>query len=353
MMPLSGQQINSLSLVLTTRCQLRCSYCSQGEALPAQDMSPEILRKALHLAGWGTKPLHIQLTGGEPSLVPGLVRLAVSEAKRIARPLSIAIQTNGVQLDIDMLRFWKANGLQVGVSLDGTPRIQETVRGHAGATLRGLLLLEREGIPFRVTTVLSTVNVQELDRLAWLLASFDQACGIGLDILVRHGRAARSAQVAPPDVDALASGIQRLLFTLEAVNRQRRIPVRLRELDLVRHCLQQQGKQVRSKTFCLAACGESLAVAPDGRLFPCAQVLGNERFAAGTVDAPKLIPDFPVRSLSALREDCSACLLKRNCPGDCPSRLSHNPEEERLLACTIYRVLADHLHCTTTETAAG
>lgn len=341
-------RINSLVLVLTTRCQLRCPYCSQGEISAREDMPPEVLKKAMCLVRHGTRPLHIQLTGGEPCLVPDLVRLALAEAKNLQRPVRIAIQSNGVGLDSAMLRLWKAHGLQVGISLDGAPRVQERLRGRAGDTLRGLLLLEKEGIPFRITTVLSNANVQELDRLVWLLAGFEQARGIGLDILVRRGRAARTAQLAPPEAQELIRGLEWLLSALAAVNRQRRIPLRLRELDLVDRCLQQEMKE-RARTFCLAACGTSLTVAPDGRLFPCAQVVGDTRFAAGTVDAPGAMPLFLGPSLAALHDDCSACPLWMRCPEDCPSRLLHNSENEALLACTLYQVLARFLQKATTR----
>lgn len=349
----AGLDIRSLVLVLTTRCQLNCPYCSQGEMLAREDMVPEVLQKAMCLAGQGTGPLHVQLTGGEPALVPELVQLALSEAEKLQRPVRMAIQSNGVELGSTMLRLWKMHGLQVGISLDGTPRVQERLRGRAGDTLRGLLLLEKEGIPFRVTTVLSNVNVQELDRLVWLLAGFEQARGLGLDILVRHGRASRSMQLAPPDAQQLSRGLERMLLALAAVNRQRRIALRLRELDLVRRCLLQQKKEDHARTFCLADCRESLAVAPDGRLFPCAQVVGDARFAAGTVDAPKAMPPFLGRPLAALRRDCSACPLRGRCPGDCPSRLLHNPKNEALLACTLYQVLARSLQGTASRCSVG
>jgi uncharacterized protein len=74
--------------------------------------------------------------------------------------------------------------MAVGVSLDGPPAVHEQQRGMAAETLRGLKLLEREGIPFRVTTVLTQTNVRVLDRLVLTLAGFACAGGIGLDLLV-------------------------------------------------------------------------------------------------------------------------------------------------------------------------
>lgn len=345
--------IRSLTLVLTTRCPLACPYCSQGSAMPEMDMPPEVLEKALRLAAPGDAPLTVQLTGGEPALVPGPAEAAIRAAERVPRPLSFALQTSGVGLDRAMLAFWKARRVQVGVSLDGPPPVQEAIRGQAAATLRGLALLEEMELPFRVTTVVSAASVATLDRLAFFLAHFRMARGIGLDILVRRGRASRAdaapdARRVPPDAEALSRGVAALLAALDMVNRNRRDPLRLRELDLARRCLSRPPcPENPPRPFCLAATGESLAVAPDGRLFPCAQVLGDARFSAGTTDAPQAVPLFPAPALDAdraARPDCGDCPFAGRCPGDCPGRLTSNPPEERGLACALYRTLARHLH---------
>ncbi|MDR3090051.1 MAG: hypothetical protein LBU39_09565 [Desulfobulbaceae bacterium] len=89
--------------------------------------------------------------------------------------------------------------MQVGVSLDGPPPLQESLRGQAAATLRGLRLLEAEEIPFRVTAVVSDENVLQLDKLAWLLAAFRQAMGIGLDLLVVKGQASAAGAPGPAE----------------------------------------------------------------------------------------------------------------------------------------------------------
>lgn len=346
--------IRSLTLVLTTRCPLSCPYCSQGEVLPKTDMPPEVLAKALELAtrtADKATPLNIQLTGGEPALVPALVEAALLGAQNIARPLSFALQSSGVGLDRAMIALWKAHQVQLGISLDGPPAVQESIRGQAAATLRGLALLEEAQVPFRVTTVVSAANVASLDRLVFFLAQFEMARGIGLDLLVRRGRAARrreeeeETRIAPPDAEALVQGLAAMLVALEMVNSRRRIPLRFRELDLARRCLDRPLQPESSaRSFCLAATGESLAVAPDGRLFSCAQVLGDERFSAGTVEAPHRAPLFPITALETEAANCSGCLFQGRCPGDCPSRLTHNLPGERRLACVLYQSLVACLH---------
>lgn len=336
--PAAREQVNYLILVLTTRCNLCCRYCYHGNPVQRRDMKPATLKRALQLAAVGTGPLHIQLTGGEPCLVPGLVEKAGRLAQTLSRPWTLGMQTNATCLNPQVIGLIRRFGLQVGVSLDGSPRMQETLRGRATECLRGLMLLEQERVPFRVTTVVSNENVGQLDRLAWLLSAFRQARGIGLDLLVTRGNAAaRADRPAPAEPANLARGIQGLVKALTAINRQREVPLHLREWDLVRRMLTRTHGQ-RERLFCQAAMGASLAVHPDGRCFPCSQSLGDTRFATAMGETPLRLP---VVSLRTTRDDCDGCPLKNRCPGDCPSRLFYNPPAVRSLACTLYQTLAE------------
>jgi uncharacterized protein len=302
-------------------------------------MDGAAMDRVFALAASGTGPLHIQLTGGEPCLVPHLIEAAAERARRLARPWTMAVQTNGTCLDREIVDLIRRFQLQVGVSLDGSPRMHESLRGQAAETLRGLMLLEAQHIPFRVTTVVCDRNVDQLDRLAWLLAAFRQARGLGLDLLVMKGRAGTHAD-APgfAESGALIRGAEALVRALTAINRQRETPLRLREWDMVRRMLASPGRQP-PRAFCRAGAGTSLAVHPDGRCFPCGQTLADERFEMA-VAGPAMASPLPSPSLAALRRDCVACPLQQCCPGDCPSRLLFNPAPARFLACDLYRTLA-------------
>ncbi|MGD9948660.1 MAG: radical SAM protein [Desulfobulbus sp.] len=330
-------QINYLILALTTRCNLHCRYCYHGTPERRLDMAPSTLERAFALAANGIGPLHIQLTGGEPCLVPDLIEMACKQAQQLQRSFTLGIQVNGTCLNQRLIKLIRRFGLQVGISLDGAPRVQESLRGRASETLRGLMLLEQEQIPFRVTTVVSNENVGQLDRLAWLLAAFRQAGGIGLDLLVTKGNGANAANGPhPAKPEEMVRGIQGLIKALEDINRQREMPLRLREWDLVRRMLKQRGEQ-KARLFCQAAQGASLAVHPDGRCFPCGQSLGDTRFAASLDESPPVLPPVTLRDFQA---DCAGCPLENRCPGDCPSRLFYNPPSARPLACSLYQTLA-------------
>jgi uncharacterized protein len=112
-----------------------------------------------------------------------------------------------------------------------------------------------------------------------------------------RGNAVSNA-VAPVSSDTLQEAIRKLSATLAFVNKTRPVPLTVRELMAENH---------QSRPMCHAAKGESLAVFPDGRLFPCSQTAGDTAFALGNVSSPKLQQQVPL-------EDGP----------DCPSRTHYN-----------------------------
>jgi uncharacterized protein len=328
--------VRYLILVLTTRCNLRCRYCYHGDGLEPANMSMAVLEKAVGLAATAGSRFHLQLTGGEPTLVPALIEAGADRARKTGRCLTIGIQTNGTCLTRDMLRLFQQYDMQVGVSLDGPPQVHQTQRGMAAETLKGLQLLDSARIPFRVTTVVTQANAARLDELVLILAGYSMARGIGLDLLVRKGRACVPEAVAQTDRATLEAGLQRMRATLDAVNARRAVPIQWREWELL---FPADDKQKRRPGFCHSGLGQSLAVTPDGRIFPCAQTLDDPQFAAGTVWQPR---DEALTQLKTCRPQpdvCSDCEVHAICPGDCPSRLYYNQSHEPLLACDLYRTL--------------
>jgi uncharacterized protein len=214
--------------------------------------------------------------------------------------------------------------------------VQQRLRGQAAQTFRGLKLLEASGVPFRVTTVVSNENVRHLASLVWVLAGFEQARGLGLDLLVRKGRAENGNGARPATPEALRQGVHGLLDAFEAVNRRRRTPLELREWNLLRSC---QSRGSTRRFFCHAGEGRSVAVHPDGSLYPCSQALSDPAYRAGSVsrpDAQKLLALQPLRLASS---HCSDCALEGCCPGECPSRLHYNQHDNPTLTCELYRAL--------------
>ncbi len=321
--------LDYLILAVTDRCNLRCTYCYRDAEAEGMDMPLETVKKALALVHHD-RPAHIQITGGEPLLVPDLLQYIGEHISKMAGKPHIALQTNGTLLSRDIALLLKHYGVQIGVSVDGPPDLQNRNRGQADATLRGLRLLESMGIEFRVTTVLSRENVDRLDQLAMLLAGFSNSRGIGLDILVNRGRANGFAGNELPSVEQMERGIGKLVRALACINRNRFIPLQLREAGQINR---------GGGSFCFAAAGRSFAITPQGKIFPCGQTMNDPDFFLGTIDELTSLTTSSLGNIRLASTDCLQCSLQKSCPGDCPSRLYYNGEAGHKLACAMYRTI--------------
>jgi uncharacterized protein len=334
----AAPRVRYLVLWLTTACNLRCAYCYRGEQ-PVATMPLEVARAALELAAASKRPFHVQLAGGEPTLELQLVEAIGALVRRRAWPATVAIQTNGTLIQTRLIDVCRRNGITVGISLDGPPAVQARTRGMAGATFRGLGLLATHAVPVRVTTVLSSANAATLNALAFCLAPYPNVRGFGLDPVVNKGAAGSSPDLLPSP-EAVGDGVRQLLTAFHLINRSRKNRLQWREWDAVCRAM---GEPRPIKPFCHACRGESLAVHPDGTVYPCGQTIGDPAMAAGTLDAVDWNRLKGVYRDVRLTGDCGPCPLDGRCPGDCPSRLSYNSSVSPQPMCLVYQAIAADL----------
>jgi sulfatase maturation enzyme AslB (radical SAM superfamily) len=114
-------------LVVTSACNLKCTYCLQDRH-PARRMSEQTADEVLdRLLRSRQRKLAIGFYGGEPLLAFDLVRRTVEQAER-RRPrgsrLLLSLSTNGLLLDPEKAAFLAAR-VETQVSFDGSPAAQE------------------------------------------------------------------------------------------------------------------------------------------------------------------------------------------------------------------------------------
>lgn len=149
-------------LKIHQRCNLACDYCyvyTMGDQTwqdrPAT-MAPAVWRTAAtrireHVRSHGLTSVRVVLHGGEPLLAGReMLGALIADLKDIIAgecALHITVQTNGVLLDEALLDLFLAEGVEVGVSLDGTAtgndrhRRYADGRGSAAGVERALALL--------------------------------------------------------------------------------------------------------------------------------------------------------------------------------------------------------------------
>lgn len=130
--------------VLTLRCNQNCIYCqasSKEIRCEEYDMSETTLSNAIDLMFRSPSPyLTMEFQGGEPTLVPHLIRKAMeyAEAKNLYehRKISYVICTNSVNLTDDILDLCKQYGAVISTSLDGPQFLHNRNRGKTDSYQR-------------------------------------------------------------------------------------------------------------------------------------------------------------------------------------------------------------------------
>ncbi|HIE13330.1 MAG TPA: GTP 3',8-cyclase MoaA [Desulfotomaculum sp.] len=114
------REINYLRVSVTDRCNLRCRYCLPPEGIPllphAEILRFEEICKAVR-ASTLVGIRKVRLTGGEPLVRQGLVRL-VAMLREISGIDDLALSTNGVHLASRVRELKEAGLSRVNISLD-------------------------------------------------------------------------------------------------------------------------------------------------------------------------------------------------------------------------------------------
>ncbi|WP_302257673.1 His-Xaa-Ser system radical SAM maturase HxsB [uncultured Alistipes sp.] len=130
--------------VLTLRCNQNCIYCqasSQESCRNEYDMSEQTLLHAVDLMFRSPSPcLTMEFQGGEPTLVPHLIRRAIeyAEEKNLTenRKLTYVICTNSVNLTDELLNLCRQYGAVISTSLDGPLYLHNHNRGKTDSYQR-------------------------------------------------------------------------------------------------------------------------------------------------------------------------------------------------------------------------
>ena len=308
-----GPGVSFLVLMLTTRCNLSCAYCYAAGAARPGDMPPALAQEALEGFHRPGRRLTVELAGGEPLLrFELLAQLVRSWASR--PEVRFAVQTNALLLDRERLELLREFGVGLGISLDGTPAVNNLTRGGGRRVFRALELVGRAGLGVNLTVVLTRHNLERLPEFLLACAAQPAVRVINLDLLRPLGRGAGSDLT--PEPGQIQAVVPRMLQVLGFINARRWPPLKVREVEQAR-----RRRGGGRRPYCLAAEGRYAAVAPDGRVFPCASLAGDPAWSVGQVGEKGL-----EASLAAAVEDwglpaaCADCPLHAVCRGGCPAR---------------------------------
>lgn len=135
----TGFPVSAISLDLTTRCLLGCSYCFAGynDEYQGKDLSMETATKVID---WLLAPetrgdnqkIDISFWGGEPlmrwDLLQEIVLLAEAKGEEAGVKFTFSMTTNGVLMTPEKFPFFDAHGISFLLSLDGREQTHDRFR---------------------------------------------------------------------------------------------------------------------------------------------------------------------------------------------------------------------------------
>ncbi|MEW6338656.1 MAG: radical SAM protein [Acidobacteriota bacterium] len=259
-----------LTLLVTGRCNLCCSYCYQGARPAAGARMPwEIARRAIDALVESAHPrLTLDLSGGEPLLEPALVHRIVAYARERVpdrRRLAIVLTTNGTRLTPEHFHRFAEQDVTVRLSHDG---VREAQRQRGEGTFERLdrllarLRAEQSSGVRAHLEVVATVNAASAPYLA---RSVSYLFATGARKVNVAARFTPDPEWRPEMLEVLREQMDRVIeASLDVWRAERRCPVSF--LEPAPHRSDPGGPGFAT---CGALSGRSLCVDWRGRCWPC------------------------------------------------------------------------------------
>jgi uncharacterized protein len=316
----------SVTLFLTTACNLRCHYCyaSAGDT-PLSSMSLATARRGIDFVlanaittGSGSIGVYFH-GGGEPTLnwdvLTGAYDYACARAATRGITVSAATATNGVLRDAQVT--WIVRNLEsASVSFDGLPAVHDAHRPRVGGqpssaqVLRTLGRFDEAGFSYGVRVTVTADQIPYLPDSVEFIASRFAPRRIQVEPSYQLGRWVQS-----PSAE-----------TSEFINAYREAQLRADH-----HGVELYYSAARLGLLTNHFCGvtqDTFALSPDGNVSACYEVFSERQPFAGTFfwasPGSGGSYDFDRPALEKLRgqatrhhDFCSGCFAKWSCAGDC------------------------------------
>ena len=285
--------MSNLSLIVkpTRQCTLRCAYCQDRRARSKQVMSfpvmARMIARALAEHDWVNFIWH----GGEPTVLPiSFYEKAFLVQARLRRPgqkVANSFQTNATKLTPAWACFFRANNIQVGISIDGPAHLHDSHRSYLSGkgsykdVIKGLSLLKEHEVRFSGLVVVDEGTLEfGAERLLDFLAGQDiRSFGL-LAAKPKNEPAAKAGTTAAHYIEPARMNAF-LMNLYDAWLDRGDQDVKIRELETLK--AQIKGMSARSCTLSGECWGHYYMIEPDGSVVGCDVFSGDPRYTLGNI----------------------------------------------------------------------
>ncbi|MCP4600318.1 MAG: radical SAM protein [Proteobacteria bacterium] len=310
-------EIANVTLNLTNRCNLKCSFCYNGRRIKDEISIDKICSFLKNAQTEMSNDASLIVLGGEPTLEPDRLFNLLDNIDGMFSQAPM-ISTNGTHLNEDIVNELANRRVEVQVSLDShDPKAHDAGRGTGvfSRATAGIQRLVKAGVHTIISMVYKRSNIRDMEGYLEL------AMSLGVNearfIPLRRAGAAKDYQMSEQPDQLVA--FEHLLNILE----KRPELSRLLRRDFFSIAL----TQCRYSTS-RVSCGigrRVIFIDADGSLYPCPNHVAPE-FLLGSANTDSLNEILLTsKRMCLLREryhidnyaKCSKCPFKHWCAGDC------------------------------------
>lgn len=156
----------SITLQVTRKCNLKCIYCSEDAQLtePTNEMIHQMIDNIVGIE-------RVIVAGGEPTLRRDLPEI-LDYLKEKKFPV-VSIASNAVLIDKDFAVKLARSLDYADITIDGTPKIHNKIRGQFDKVVKGINNLKDAGVPISIVNVLLSDNVKDVIAVCRMAEQFD------------------------------------------------------------------------------------------------------------------------------------------------------------------------------------
>ncbi|MFR4164063.1 MAG: radical SAM protein [Paraclostridium sordellii] len=299
------------TILVTSDCNLRCSYCYEGEKKNKQNMTIETADKVIDFIkktfpkSESKKP-HVVFHGGEPFLNFKIIKYIKTKLdnEMSNNDIIYEITTNGTIINDEIIKFLKENNIQLSISIDGSRdahnkyRIFSNGKGSYDIVIKNTKYLLANNLDLRCRMTYNSDNFRDL------FTGICELKNIGLDLFATSANFYDKSWTKN-SIAELREEIGKLM----KLHKENDIHISI--VDKSQIC-KKQGDCFGGIT--------SFAITPEGTIYPCIFNINSKKFAIGTVynfnynEIKNKMYSFH-REVISLDSECNDCGVKELCKG--------------------------------------
>lgn len=323
---LKEQKVNSITLNISHDCNMNCRYCYQKGGIFGQEteyMDQGVVAKSIEYLFKESpdQKVFVNISGGEPLLNVDLVKFILQTIReyqdKYEKKVAISLTTNGTLLEKELLEFLARENVELKIHLDGTAKDHNQMRVLANGRLsydlihERLKLVKESGIRYRVKGIFHHLNLKHFQEMMEMYRK-DKYAAIRLEPIIATPD--QEYALTQEDLDQLCNHYDELFDLYQEEDPFAQRLVNLNSAVSCIACKQNHG-------YTCGAGKNYLCITPNGDLYPCHLLVGNEEFLLGNIMEGTLNEELrqtfyqPLHVLN--KEGCKVCWARYFCGGGC------------------------------------